>query len=561
DRGSSTKSSARSPPLPPVADPGGNMKEEQRDNDTAAPARPWSAARGQQSSTRDSSPGAIHPLEKEVPPSNGGGDGGNRSVGLFPCRGNRETAERDGEEPREEETNGRELPPSPPQPQPQPLLSSPPCEGNAGQGQPVGRHGNENGHCPWTAPSSAPSSPHSSSCRTGGRAPPRKHEGVYLRRAERSRSPPNISSPSWPSPRERVSRETADGGGMCTVLPGRGGEDRRTATMVVAAQRATDEGNNNAAGLVARRFSSGGVGGSGVGGGSGGSDNGWPPVPSATAGHEEMAHSREQASRPRQQLRRFSTGCAPFRLKPATLPPHFGMEDYEQQMFRPLRAAHNQAVEFMAEGPPPPPPPQQQQQRQERSREGCGYPHRVEEETRPPWWAKTGLPAGTMIHPQQHRSAKAPRMMGCFSRDSTYGGDGIRDDDNDNSDYSTNREQQPRRRQWWTLSQARSPGRTGMTAVAANSGNQGWQQYAHSGGAFSGNGGGIRAAELEGVRRIGSGPPTACGGTPPAIVYNSHDRSSTLRLSTGPFPEMTQWRANVRANVAPRAGGRGRAGT
>ncbi|CAM9199114.1 unnamed protein product, partial [Ectocarpus sp. 8 AP-2014] len=43
DRGSSTKSAARSPPLPPVADAGGNMKEEQRDSDTAAPARPWSA--------------------------------------------------------------------------------------------------------------------------------------------------------------------------------------------------------------------------------------------------------------------------------------------------------------------------------------------------------------------------------------------------------------------------------------------------------------------------------------------------------------------------------------
>ncbi|CAM9368630.1 unnamed protein product, partial [Ectocarpus sp. 12 AP-2014] len=95
--GSSTKSAARSPPLPPVADPGGNMKEEQRDNDTAAPARPWSSARGQQSSTCDSSPGARHPLEKEVPPSNGGGGGGSRSVGLSTCRGNRETAERDGE--------------------------------------------------------------------------------------------------------------------------------------------------------------------------------------------------------------------------------------------------------------------------------------------------------------------------------------------------------------------------------------------------------------------------------------------------------------------------------
>ncbi|CAM9368705.1 unnamed protein product, partial [Ectocarpus sp. 12 AP-2014] len=204
----------------------------------------------------------------------------------------------------------------------------------AGRCQPVGRHGNENGHCRWTAPSSAPSSPHGSSCRTGGRAPPRKDEGVYLRRSERSRSPPDIS-PSWPSPRERVSRETVDGGSMCTVLPGRGGEDRRTATMVAAAQRATNEGNNTAAGLVARRFSSGGVGGSGVGGsgvggGSGGGDNGWPPDPSATACHEEMARSREQASRPRQQLRRFSTGCAPFRLKPATLPPHFGMESHEQ---------------------------------------------------------------------------------------------------------------------------------------------------------------------------------------------------------------------------------------
>ncbi|CAM9947037.1 unnamed protein product, partial [Ectocarpus sp. 12 AP-2014] len=116
DRGSSTKSVARSPPLPPVADAGGNMKEEQRGIDTAAPVRSWSAARGQQSSTRDSSPGARHPLEEEVPPSHGGGGGGSRSVGLSPCRGNRETAQRDGEEPREEETNGREL-------------SSPPWEG------------------------------------------------------------------------------------------------------------------------------------------------------------------------------------------------------------------------------------------------------------------------------------------------------------------------------------------------------------------------------------------------------------------------------------------------
>ncbi|CBN77231.1 conserved unknown protein [Ectocarpus siliculosus] len=562
-RGSSTKSAARSPPLPPVADAGGNMKEEQRDSNTAAPARPWSAARGQHSPTRDSSPGAIHPPEKEVPPSNGGGGGGSRSVGLSPCRGNRETAERDGEEPREEETNGRELsPPQQPQPQPQPLPSSPPWEGNAGRGQPVGRHGNENGHCRWTAPSSVPSSPHDSSCRTGGRAPPRKHEGVYLRRSERSRSPPDISSPSWPSPRERVSRETADGGDMCTVFPGRGGEDRRTAAMVVAAQPATNEGNNNAAGLVARRLSSGGVGGSGVGGGSGGGDSGWPPDPSATAGHEEMDRSREQASRSRQQLRRFSTGCAPFRLKPATLPPHFGMEDHEQQMFLPLGATDNQAVEFMTVGPPPPP---QQQRRQERSREGCGYPHRVEEETSPPWWAKTGLPAGTRIHPQHHRSAKAPRMMGCFLRDSTYGsgGDYYSGHDNDNSDYSGHREQQPRRQQWWALSQADSPGRTGRTAVAANSSNHGWQQYAHSGGgAFSGNGGnggggGIRAAELEGVHRIGSGPPAACGGTPPTIAYNSHDRSSSLRLSTRPFPETTQWRSNVRANVAPRVRGRG----
>ncbi|CAM9596065.1 unnamed protein product, partial [Ectocarpus sp. 12 AP-2014] len=117
----------------------------------------------------------------------------------------------------------------------------------------------------------------------------------------------------------------------------------------------------------------------------------------------------------------------------------------------------------------------------ERSREGCGYPLMVEEETRPPWWAKTGLPAGTMIYPQHHRSAEAPRMMGCFSRDSTYGGGGIRDYDNDNSDYSGQREQQPRRRQWWTLSHARSRGRIGMTAAAANSGNHGWQQYAHGG--------------------------------------------------------------------------------
>ncbi|CAM9348969.1 unnamed protein product, partial [Ectocarpus sp. 13 AM-2016] len=184
---------------------------------------------------------------------------------------------------------------------------------------------------------------------------------------------------------------------------------------------------------------------------------------------------------------------------------------------------------------------------------------------RPPWWAKTGLPAGMMVHPQHHRSTEAPRMVECFSRDSTYGGDGIRDHDNDNSDYSGHREQQPRRRQWWTLSHARSPGRIGMTAAATNSGYHGWQQHAHSGGAFSGNGGGggggggdgICAAELEVVRRIGSGPPTACRGTLPTIVYNSHDRSSSLWLSTRPFPERTQWRSNVRANVAPRAGGGG----